>query len=154
MDELRDYKRECLLDEHQTLSSFVEKEIVSTAAVRSCCVAAWLIGLGLLLAADAAPIVPPLALLVAVAGFWLIDFFYSYVGVIYKMRRLRVREWLHLLPDAAEEEIRQWVTPANPFDGLGRSGKLTALRDTLVSPVIFSVYATLALATVVIFSLA
>ena len=45
-DALRDYKRECLLDEHRSLSSFVEKEIVMTTLAKLVTVLAWLAAAG------------------------------------------------------------------------------------------------------------
>jgi hypothetical protein len=41
-DWLREYKRECLLDEHRSLSSFVEREITMTTLTKLVAVAAWL----------------------------------------------------------------------------------------------------------------
>ncbi len=145
---LREHKRLCLFDEHQSLSSFVEREISFTAATRNCCIAVWTLLLAATMLSGVEPSgLPCLMLLVVIAAFYLVDFFYSYFGVIYKMRRLQVRQWINQLPDADLMELQSWSTPANPFDGLTRSDKLRALRDTAKSPVVLAVYGLLAVAT-------
>ncbi|HYB98365.1 MAG TPA: hypothetical protein VEC57_04450 [Candidatus Limnocylindrales bacterium] len=141
---LRDFKRECLLDEHRSLSSFVEKEIVMTTVTKMVTILAWL--LGVMVAArsdDSAALLPPVA--IAVLAFWSVDALYAYYGVIYKMRRLRVREWLELLPRANETELAACRTPANPFDGLSRDEKLGALTSTVASPAVSGLYLALLL---------
>ncbi len=143
-DELREYKRECLLDEHRSLSSFVEKEIVMTTAIKVVAIAAWL---------GSSAVRPTAAVLVAVIALWGVDVLYAYYGDVYKRRRLRVREWLEALPGAKEPELGSWKTPANPFDGLSRSEKISALTGTVGSPAVSAVYAVLLLATVLLAAL-
>jgi len=141
-DALRDYKKECLLDEHRCLSSFVEKEIVMTTVTKLVCIASWLVGV--VAAARNAPrdaILPAVA--ISVMAFWSVDALYAYYGVIYKMRRLQVREWLAALPTAAAADLSSWKSPANPFDGLSRQDKVGALTSTLGSPAVSGVYAIL-----------
>lgn len=130
-DWLREYKRECLLDEHRSLSSFVEKEIVMTTVTKLLAVAAFLGGSG----TRALP-----AVVVAVIALWSVDVLYAYYGDIYKRRRLRVRAWLEALPGAAESDLASWKTPANPFDGLSRNEKIAAMTGTLGSPAVSGVY--------------
>ncbi|HYC56371.1 MAG TPA: hypothetical protein VEL28_15670 [Candidatus Binatia bacterium] len=142
--DLRDYKKECLLDEHRSLSTFVEKEIVMTTVAKLVCIVAWLVGV--LVAArsgDGGDVLPPVA--IAVVAFWSVDVLYAYYGLIYKMRRLRVREWLELLPRANDTELVSCRTPANPFDGLSRDEKIGALTSTLASPAVSGLYLALLL---------
>ncbi len=139
-DALRDYKRECLLDEHRSLSSFVEKEIVMTTLAKLVTVLAWLA------AAGARPL-PAVA--VAVIALWSIDVLYAYYGDVYKRRRLQVRLWLDALPNATDADLGGWKTPANPFDGLSRNEKIAALTGTIGSPAVSGIYvALLAMAVV------
>jgi hypothetical protein len=133
-DWLREYKRECLLDEHRSLSSFVEKEIVMTTLIKVAAVTAWL-------GAAGSRTLPAIA--VAVLALWSVDVLYAYYGDIYKRRRLRVRAWLDELPRATEAELAAWKTPANPFDGLSRSEKIAALTGTIGSPAVSGVYVAL-----------
>lgn len=143
-DGLREYKRECLLDEHRSLSSFVEKEIVMTTAIKVVASAAWL---------AAAAVRPLPAIAVAVLALWSVDVLYAYYGDVYKRRRLKVRGWLEALPRATESELESWKTPANPFDGLSRSEKISALTGTIGSPAVSGVYIALLLAAVAIAAL-
>lgn len=140
-DDLRDYKRECLLDEHGSLSSFVEKEIVMTTVIKVVAIAAWL---------GAAATRPLPAVTIAVLALWGVDVLYAYYGDVYKRRRLRVREWLEALPRATESELESWKTPANPFDGLSRSEKISALTGTVGSPAVSAVYVLLLLAAILL----
>jgi len=133
-DWLREYKRECLLDEHRSLSSFVEKEITMTTLTKLVAVAAWL-------GAAGTRSLPAIA--VAVLALWSVDVLYAYYGDIYKRRRLRVRAWLDELPRATEAELASWKTPANPFDGLSRNEKIAALTGTIGSPAVSGVYVAL-----------
>jgi len=135
VDQLRDYKRECLLEEHRSLSSFVEKEIVMTTVTKLVTIAAWL----------AAIQVHRLPALVAVIALWSVDVLYAYYGDIYKRRRHHIRAWLDALPRAGEAELGSWKTPANPFDGLSRDEKVSALIGTLASPAVSGVYIALVL---------
>lgn len=149
-DEVRAYKHECLMDEHQSLSSFVEKEVVMTAVIRAVCAASWVIGLGLLVQAKAGSTTILVSLLGAILSFWIVDLFYAYTGVVYKMRRKQIREWLHELPAASDDVVASWYSPANPFDTLGRSDKMQALKDTVTSPPVLAPYAVLEVATILI----
>lgn len=135
LDWLREYKRECLLDEHRSLSSFVEKEIVMTTVTKLVAVLAFLAGTS----SRPAP-----AVLAAVVALWSVDVLYAYYGDVYKRRRLQVRAWLQALPTASEAELAAWKTPANPFDGLSRSEKIAALTGTIGSPAVSGVYVALA----------
>ena len=140
-DWLRDYKRECLLDEHRSLSSFVEKEIVMTTLAKLVAVTAWL-------AASGTRALP--AVVVAVLALWSVDVLYAYYGDVYKRRRLQVRAWLDALPGATESDLGSWKTPANPFDGLSRNEKVAALTGTIGSPAVSGVYVVLVLFAVVL----
>lgn len=140
-EQLREYRRECLLDEHRSLSSFVEKEIVVTTLAKMVAVVSWLAGIGSR---------PTAASLVAVLVLWWVDVNYAYIGDVYKRRRLQVRAWLEALPKATDQEMAAWKTPANPFDALNRSAKISVLVGTIASPNVSTVYAVLALASVVL----
>jgi hypothetical protein len=136
-DWLREFKKECLLDEHRSLSSFVEKEIVMTTVIKVVTVATWLVAGGR----------PLPAVVVAILALWSADVLYAYYGDIYKRRRLTIRAWLEALPGATETELASWKSPANPFDGLSRGDKVGAMRGTLTSPAVSAVYVVLLLAT-------
>jgi len=140
-DWLREYKRECLLDEHRSLSSFVEKEIIMTTLTKLVAVAAWL---------GASGTRPLPAVAVAVLALWSVDVLYAYYGDVYKRRRLQVRAWLDALPRATEADLASWKTPANPFDGLSRNEKIAALTGTIGSPAVSGVYVALLLLAVVL----
>lgn len=140
-DLLREYKRECLLDEHRSLSSFVEKEIVMTTVTKLVAVCAWL-------GASGTRSLPAVA--VAVLAFWLVDVLYAYYGDVYKRRRFQVRAWLEALPNASDADLAGWKTPANPFDGLSRGEKISALTGTLASPAVSAIYVALLLMSVVL----
>lgn len=139
IDWLRDYKKECLLDEHRSLSSFVEKEIMMTTLTKLVTVLAFV-------AASGTRVVP----VVAVIALWSVDVLYAYYGDVYKRRRLQVRAWLDALPTAGESDLESWKTPANPFDGLSRSEKISALTGTVGSPAVSGVYIALAVVSVVL----
>jgi hypothetical protein len=143
-DWLQQYKRECLLDEHRALSSFVEKEIVMTTVVKLVAVAVWLFGIG------ARPLP---AVVVATIVLWSVDVLYAYYGDVYKRRRLNVRAWLDALPAATESDLGSWKTPANPFDGLSRSEKISALTGTVGSPAVSGVYVALVVLAIVLAAL-
>jgi hypothetical protein len=140
-DWLREFKKECLLDEHRSLSSFVEKEIVMTTVTKLVAVGTWL------LVSGGRPIS---VLAVAVLALWSVDVLYAYYGDIYKRRRLAVRTWLDALPGATETELASWKSPANPFDGLSRGDKIGAMRGTITSPAVSGVYVALLVATLAI----
>jgi hypothetical protein len=143
-DWLREFKKECLLDEHRSLSSFVEKEIVMTTVVKLVTVASWLI------AAGGRPVA---VVAIGVLALWSVDVLYAYYGDVYKRRRLTVRSWIEALPGATETELSSWKTPANPFDGLSRGVKIGALRGTVTSPAVSGVYVALLLATLALAAL-
>ena len=92
-DWLREYKRECLLDEHRSLSSFVEKEIVMTTLTKLVAIVAWVLAVGTR---------PLPAVAGAMLAFWLVDVLYAYYGDVYKRRRFQLRVWLEALPTATE----------------------------------------------------
>jgi hypothetical protein len=139
-DWLREYKRECLLDEHRALSSFVEKEIVMTTLAKLVTIVTWIIAIG------SRALVP---VAVALAALWSVDVLYAYYGDVYKRRRLKVRECLDALPRATETELDGWKTPANPFDGLSRSEKIASITGTVRSPAVSGVYVALIVLTIV-----
>ena len=138
---LRGYKHDCLMDEHRALSSFVEKEIVMTTVTKLVTVFVWITSIGAK---------PAYAIIAAVIVLWSVDVLYAYYGDVYKRRRLQVRAWIDSLPKATEMEISNWRTPANPFDGLSRSEKISALTGTIASPAVSGVYIALAALTVVL----
>jgi hypothetical protein len=138
---LREYKRECLLDEHRSLSSFVEKEIVMTTTTKIVAVVAWLAAIRTR---------PFAAVAIAVLVLWWIDVLYAYYGDVYKRRRFQLRAWLEALPSATESELATWKTPANPFDGLARNEKMSALVGTVASPAVSGVYIALALFALIV----
>ena len=140
-DWMREYKRECLLDEHRALSSFVEKEIVMTTITKLVAIVGWLLATGNR---------PLPAVVAAVIALWSVDMLYAYYGDIYKRRRLQVRAWLESLPTAGEADLSSWKTPANPFDGLARSQKISALTGTIGSPAVSGVYVLLVLLSLVV----
>ncbi len=147
MNDIRQLKQACLLAEHDALSRYVEQELVAVALLRGLAAVAWAIvvsgGASHGLSQAAAALAPLVAL-------WLADVYISYVGVIYKVRRLKVRQWIQELPGASEKTLADWRTPANPFDCLGRVEKIAALRDALTSPAVVLVYAVLGSATAMI----
>lgn len=140
----REYKRECLLDEHRSLSSFVEKEIVMTTVIKIVAVVSWLLATGTR---------PLPAIVVGVIALWSVDVLYAYYGDVYKRRRLQVRTWLESLPRASEGDLATWKTPANPFDGLSRSEKISALTGTIASPAVSGVYVALVVLAIVLAAL-
>jgi hypothetical protein len=149
--ERRAWKRDALLDEHRTLSSFVEREVASTAVLRAWAATAWAAAVIALGATDAQPTTLLLVVGGLVAVFWVIDFFFSFYGVVYKMRRLQVRDWIDRLPAAGAEEFDGWKSPENPFLALAPGEKARARRDTLVSPAVQGPYLLLVLATLALF---
>jgi hypothetical protein len=132
--EVREYKQECLIDEHRAISSFVEKEIVMTTVTKLVAIALWLAAVGSR---------PLAAVEVAMLALWSVDVLYAYYGDVYKRRRLQVRAWLDSLPASPESEVAAWKTPANPFDGLSRGDKIAALTGTVASPAVSGVYVAL-----------
>jgi len=150
VENLRDYKKDCLLAEHATLSTYVEQELVATTLLRGFAAAAWLIAVPSALAVGASKLVVLLAVVIALLALWLSDVWVSYVGVVYKMRRLKVRTWLDELPNTSDHTIETWKSPINPFDGLTRADKTQALRDALFSPAVLLVYVLLEATTFVL----
>jgi hypothetical protein len=82
-----------------------------------------------------------------VVALWAVDVLYAYYGDVYKRRRLQVRTWIDALPRATETELASWKTPANPFDGLARSEKISALAGTIASPAVSGIYVLLLVVT-------
>lgn len=147
MEDIKDYKRELLIHEHGVLSGFVEQEVVATALARTLAAAGWLVGMALALSAELGALTILLIAFPGIWAAWLADVYYSYVGVIYKVRRLAVRDMLAKLPQADAQEVGGWATPINPFDGGDKRG---ALMDSLRSPWILAPYALLELATLLL----
>jgi hypothetical protein len=153
VEDLRVYKKECLLAEHAVLSGYVDQELVATSLLRGFAAAAWLIAVPTALAAGAAKLVVLLAVGAFMLALWLSDVWVSYVGVVYKMRRLKVRTWIDELPHTSDQTVEGWKTPVNPFDGLTRGEKTQALRDALASPAVLLVYLLLEVTTWVLLAL-
>jgi len=150
VDDIKQFKQACLLEEHACLSGFVEQEVVATALTRALAAAAWSIGLVLAVAGDVGVFPVVLIVFPAILSFWLTDVYFSYVGVIYKMRRLEVRKLLAGFAAASPQAVAEYATPINPFDGIARDGKVQALRDAVLSPAVFLPYVILELATVAV----
>lgn len=150
MDDIKQFKQACLLEEHAGLSRFVEQEVVATALTRALAAAAWLVGAAVAVAGDVATLSIVFLVFPAILSFWLTDLWFSYVGVIYKMRRLDVRKLLADMPAAAPQSVAEYSTPLNPFDGVARDGKTQALRDALLSPAVFAPYVVLEIATILL----
>lgn len=145
MDDLKSFKRECLFHEHDVLSRFVEQEVIATALARTIAAGAWVVGMALAMSAELTAVE---VLLIAFPGLWaawIVDVYFSYVGVIYKVRRLGVRSMLDALPAASDQEVSAWATPINPFDG---GNKKSALTDALKSPWVVAPYLLLEISTV------
>jgi len=147
MSDLKDYKRECLLLEHESLSRVVDQELFATALIRSLTLASWLIAMTAAAAYEVSILVILITVGAAGTGAWLTDVYFSYVGVVYKMRRKNVRELIDGLPDADDATLRECKTPVNPFESLAGGEKKQALRDALVSPWVILPYACLDLGT-------
>jgi hypothetical protein len=150
MDDIKQFKQACLLEEHAGLSGFVEQEMVATALTRALAVAAWLVGTAVAVAGEAGTLAIVVIVFPAIFSFWVTDVWFSYVGVVYKMRRLEVRRLLAEMPAAAPQAVAEYTTPTNPFDGVVREDKMQALRDALLSPAVFLPYVVLELATVLL----
>ena len=145
MDDLKSFKRECLFHEHDILSRFVEQEVIATALARTIAAGAWVVGMALAMSAELTAVE---VLLIAFPGLWaawIVDVYFSYVGVIYKVRRLGVRSMLDALPTASDQEVAAWATPINPFDG---GNKKSALADALKSPWVVAPYLLLEISTI------
>lgn len=146
-EQRRAWKRDALFDEHRTLSSFVEREIVATATLRAWAATAWAAAV-IALGSTGASLTTFFFVTATLLGvFWLVDFFFSYYGVVYKMRRLQVREWIDQLPTADDESFDAWKSPENPFMALSGAEKKRAMRDTLVSPAVQGAHLLLITAT-------
>ncbi|MFT4571745.1 MAG: hypothetical protein ACI8TX_001766 [Hyphomicrobiaceae bacterium] len=148
--ERRAWKRDALFDEHRTISSFVEREVAATAVLRAWCATAWAAAVIALGTTGASVLTFFVVTLTVVAVFWLVDFFFSFYGVVYKMRRLQVRDWIDRLPIADIEEIDRWKSPENPFLAITRAQKKRAMRDTITSPAVQGAYALLVAATLIL----
>jgi hypothetical protein len=154
MEATHDYKKDCLLAEHAGLSAFVEQEVVATSILRGLAAASWVVAMTTTITAGGG--IRPgaaLAILAALAAIWVADLWFSYVGVVYKMRRLEVRNLIDRLPAASTDEVAGWKSPVNPFETVGGAGKKQALRDALTSPAGAAVYVLLLLATPVVLAL-
>lgn len=147
MDEIKSYKRDCLIHEHDTLSRFVEREVVATTLARVGGAVAWVVGMALMLSADLSAVEVALVVFPGLAAVWIVDVYFSYLGVIYKVRRLDVRKKLAELPAAAADAVAGWATPVNPFDGGDKKG---ALLDAVKSPWVNAPYLLLEVATIVL----
>jgi hypothetical protein len=145
VEDVKKYKQECLFDEHRTLSAFVEQEVIATVLCRALAAAAWIVGMMTAAGNGLAPLAIAVIVFPGLLALWLVDVYFSYVGVIYKVRRLKVRQMLAELPAASDATVAGWATPINPFDG---AAKGSALRDALLSPWILAPYAVLELATI------
>lgn len=150
MNDIRQFKQACLLAEHDSLSRYVEMELVAVALLRGLAAVAWATLVAAGFGREASEAAAGCLALVALVTLWLADVYVSYVGVIYKVRRLKIRQWLDGFPAASDKALNEVRTPANPFDGLARSEKIGALRDALTSPAVFLVYGLLGLATTVV----
>jgi hypothetical protein len=119
--------------------------VIATALARTIAAGAWIVGMALAMSAEmgAAKV-----LLIAFPGLWaawFVDVYFSYVGVVYKVRRLEVRSKIDAFPNASEEEVSGWTTPVNPFDN---ANKKSALSDALKSPWVAGPYLLLEVATI------
>lgn len=156
-------RKQSLRDEYRVLSSYVEKETATVAALRGGATASWLLtAAAFSLAGDGCfaralqaatlegdpPFMPATAMIGAIVAFWSVDLFCSYYGAVYKGRLTQVRQWLRCAPSANAAEVLSWQVPANPFDGLDSSNKLRALKSTALSPAVSGTYVILALTTV------
>ena len=148
--DLRDFKRECILAEHENLSRVVETELLATALVRGLALSSWLIAAVVISAYELSIITILMTIGPAALGLWLVDVYFSYVGVVYKMRRKQLREWIDGLPGADEATLKSWKAPVNPFDVLVGGQKKKALRDALVSPAVWLPYAFIDLGTLLL----
>jgi len=146
VEDVKKYKQDCLFDEHRTLSAFVEQEVIATVLCRALAAAAWIIGMMTAAGNGVAPLAIAAIVFPGLLALWLVDVYFSYVGVVYKVRRLKVRRLLSEFPKASVDTVAGWATPINPFDG---AAKGSALRDALLSPWVLAPYAVLELATVV-----
>ena len=144
MEDIKKYKQDCLLDEHRTLSAFVEQEVIATVMCRALAAAAWIIAMMAGAGNGLSPLVIAIIIFPGLLSLWIVDVYFSYVGVIYKVRRLKVRQMLAELPTASSDTVAGWATPINPFDGAAKGG---ALRDALTSPWVLVSYAVLEVAT-------
>ena len=144
MEDIKEYKQACLLEEHSTLSGFVEQEVIATVMCRALAAAAWVIAMMVGAGNGLGPLAIAMIVFPGLLSLWIVDVYFSYVGVIYKVRRLKVRQMLADLPTASADTVAGWATPINPFDGAAKAG---ALRDALTSPWVLVSYAVLELAT-------
>jgi len=148
--DLRDFKRECILAEHENLSRVVEKEMLATTLVRGLALSSWLLAAVVVSAYELSIVTILITIGPAALGLWLVDVYFSYVGVIYKMRRKQLREWIDDLPGADETTLKSWKSPVNPFDVIVGGERKQALRDALFSPAVFLPYAFIDLGTLLL----
>lgn len=145
VEDIKEFKQDCLFDEHGTLSAFVEQEVVATALCRALAAAAWIVGMLGIAGEGVGPLSIALVVFPGLIALWVVDVYFSYVGVVYKVRRLAVRRMIADLPTESSDEVASWATPVNPFDGADKKG---ALRDALLSPWVLLPYAVLEFATI------
>lgn len=150
MFDLREFKRECLLAEHESLSGVVEKELLATTIVRALALSSWLVAMTVAVAYELSILTIVITVGAAAGGMWLVDVYFSYVGVVYKIRRKQLREWIDALPGADETTLQGWTTPVNPFEVVVGDEKKQALRDALVSPAVWLPYAFIDLGTLLL----
>ncbi|MEE8312334.1 MAG: hypothetical protein V3R77_08755, partial [Candidatus Binatia bacterium] len=148
--DLRDFKRECILAEHENLSRVVETELLATTLVRALALSSWLVAMTVAVAYELSIVAILFTVVPAAIGLWLVDVYFSYVGVIYKVRRKQLREWIDQLPAADEATLKGWKSPVNPFDVLAGGQKKQALRDAFVSPAVWLPYAFIDLGTLLL----
>lgn len=146
MEDIKEYKQDCLFDEHRTLSAFVEQEVIATVLCRAFAAAAWIVAMMSAASNGVSPLAIAVVIFPGLLALWLVDVYFSYVGVVYKVRRLKVRQMLADFPAASADTVAAWATPINPFDG---AAKGSALRDAVMSPWVLAPYALLELATIV-----
>ncbi len=139
--DVKQFKRECILAEHENLSRVVEKELLATAVLRAAALAAYMVAAAVAIAQDFSVMAILITIVPASLGLWLADVWLSYVGVIYKMRRKQLRGWIAGMPAADDATIESWKSPVNPFDVIVGPEKKQALRDAIVSPAGFLPYA-------------
>lgn len=148
--DIKDLKRECLLTEHENISRVVETELLATTIVRALTLASWLIAMTIAVAHDLSVLAILILVVPTALGLWVVDVYFSYVGVIYKMRRKQLREWIDALPGADLSTLAGWKSPVNPFDVIVGDQKRQALRDALVSPAVWLPYAFIDLGTLLL----
>jgi hypothetical protein len=142
------HKRECLLEEYKALSSELQAEGNISMSIKNWCITVWVISFGLAYQSKVSPLLGASAIIVTILAFWLINVFYSYYGVIRRKRFNQVCSWLNQLPSTDVEQLQQWQTPANPFEGIPTRVKLKTVLRSALSPAISTVYLSLIIVTI------